>query len=216
MIKICFLKSNFSLTLLTFLCGFVFCVTNAFAKPTILVMGDSLSAAYQMAPHAGWVSLLENKLKKDFPQVRVINSSIVGDTTAGGLQRLPTQLTKHSPDIVIIELGGNDGLRGLPILSIRANLKKMIELCIAQKAKVLLVGMRLPPNYGPSYTAQFAENYVELSQDYSLPLVPFFLENVALKPELMLQDKIHPTASAQPILLDNLWPTLKPLLSDYH
>nr|WP_235528407.1 arylesterase [Candidatus Berkiella aquae] len=202
--------------MLTFLCGLFLCITNALAKPTILVMGDSLSAAYQMAPHAGWVALLENKLKQDFPQVMVINSSIVGDTTAGGLQRLPTQLTKHSPDIVIIELGGNDGLRGLPILSIRSNLKKMIELCIAHKAKVLLVGMRLPPNYGASYTTQFAKNYVELSQDYSLPLVPFFLENVALKPELMLQDRIHPTASAQPILLDNLWPALKPLLSDFH
>lgn len=178
-------------------------------------MGDSLSAAYQMAPHAGWVSLLENKLKKDFPQVMVINSSIVGDTTAGGLQRLPSQLSKYRPDIVIIELGGNDGLRGLPVSAIKSNLKKLIELCIAQHAKVLLVGMRLPPNYGPNYTEQFAKNYVELSNEYSLPLVPFFLENVALKPGMMLQDRIHPTASAQIVLLDNLWPALEPLLLDY-
>lgn len=185
------------------------------AKPTILVMGDSLSAAYQMAPHAGWVSLLENKLRKDFTDVNVINSSIVGDTSGGGLQRLPTQLTKHRPDIVIIELGGNDGLRGLPTAAIKANLKKMIELCVQHQAKVVIVGMRIPPNYGANYADQFAKNYAELSTEFSLPLVPFLLDNVALKPNLMLDDRIHPKASAQPILLDNVWPHLEPLLASY-
>lgn len=185
------------------------------AKPTILVMGDSLSAAYQMAPHTGWVSLLENKLKNDFTEVKVINSSIVGDTSGGGLQRLPLQLSKYRPDIVIIELGGNDGLRGLPTTAIKTNLKKMIELCLQHQAKVVIVGMRIPPNYGATYTEQFANNYVELSKEFSLPLVPFLLENVALKPNLMLEDRIHPKASAQPILLENVWPHLEPLLSSY-
>lgn len=185
------------------------------AKPTILVIGDSLSAAYQMAPHTGWVSLLENKLKNDFTEVKVINSSIVGDTSGGGLQRLPKQLAKYRPDIVIIELGGNDGLRGLPTSSIKANLRKMIELCIEHQAKVLMVGMRIPPNYGATYADQFAKNYVELSTEYSLPLVPFLLDNVALNPNLMLEDRIHPTANAQPILLNNVWPHLEPLLDAY-
>lgn len=185
------------------------------AKPTILVVGDSLSAAYQMAPHNGWVTLLETKLKKDFPESKVINSSIVGDTTGGGVQRLPSQLKQHRPDIVLLELGGNDGLRGLPITAIKANLKKMIELCLAQQIKVILIGMRLPPNYGATYTQQFANNYVELSKEYSLPLVPFFLDKVALKPDLMLQDRIHPTAEAQAILLGNVWPVLEPLLVSY-
>jgi len=185
------------------------------AKPTILVMGDSLSAAYQMAPHNGWVSLLESKLKKDFPQATVINSSIVGDTSGGGLRRLPAQLIKHRPDIVLIELGGNDGLRGLPTATIKSNLQKMIELCLSHQAKVVLLGMRLPPNYGAAYTQQFVNNYQELSKAYSLPLVPFFLENVALKPDLMLEDRIHPSAQAQPILVDNVWPILEPVLAPY-
>ncbi len=185
------------------------------AKPTILVIGDSLSAAYQMAPHNGWVPLLETKLKKDFPEVKVINSSIVGDTTGGGVQRLPAQLKQYQPDIVLLELGGNDGLRGLPTPMIKANLKKMIEMCLSQQIKVVLIGMYLPPNYGATYTQQFANNYVELSKEFSLPFVPFFLENVALKPGLMLQDRIHPTAEAQGILLSNVWPVLEPLLAPY-
>lgn len=179
-------------------------------------MGDSLSAAYQMAPHNGWVSLLESKLKKEFSEATVINSSIVGDTTGNGLQRLPSQLSKHRPDIVIIELGGNDGLRGLPVAAIKSNLHKMIRLCQQQQAQVLLVGMRLPPNYGPTYTEQFANNYLELSKELGVPLVPFFLDKVALVPGMMLEDRIHPTANAQPILLDNLWPFLEPLLAQYH
>lgn len=182
------------------------------AKPTILVVGDSLSAAYQMAQETSWVSLLETKLKKDFPKAVVINSSIVGETTGGGLQRLPLLLKQHRPDIVLLELGGNDGLRGLPTATIKANLQKMIALCLAQKIKVVLIGMRLPPNYGATYTRQFAKNYVELSETFSLPLVPFFLEKVALQPRLMLPDRIHPTAEAQAILLDNVWPALAPLL----
>ncbi len=178
-------------------------------------MGDSLSAAYQLAPHNGWVSLLESKLKKEFGDATVINSSIVGDTTGNGLQRLPLQLSKHRPDIVIIELGGNDGLRGLPVAAIKANLRKMISLCQKEQAQVLLVGMRLPPNYGTTYTEQFANNYLELSKEFGVPLVPFFLDKVALVPGMMLQDRIHPSTNAQPILLDNLWPFLEPLLAQY-
>lgn len=179
-------------------------------------MGDSLSAAYQMAPHNGWVNLLEIKLKENFPQAQVINSSVVGETTAGGLQRLPKQLAKYRPDIVIIELGGNDGLRGLPTPNIKANLNKMIETSLAQPSKVLLVGMRLPPNYGQGYTQEFANNYVSLSKEHAIPLVPFFLDKVALAPGMMLPDRIHPTAKAQVILLDNIWPHLEPLLAPYH
>lgn len=214
MLNVTFPRIHFSLSWVTFLCCF-FSSTHLFAKPTILVVGDSLSAAYQMAPHNGWVVLLENKLKKEFPEVKVINSSIVGDTTGGGVQRLPKELKQHQPDIVILELGGNDGLRGLPTATIKANLKSMIELCLDHKAKVLLIGMRLPPNYGVTYTEQFAKNYAQLSEAFSLPLVPFFLENVALKPNLMLEDRIHPTAQAQSILLENIWPSLEPLLVPY-
>lgn len=206
---------HFSRSLTAFLCSFFLCAT-VYAKPTILVMGDSLSAAYQMAPHNGWVNLLEIKLKETFPQAQVINSSIVGDTTAGGVQRLPKQLAKYRPDIVIIELGGNDGLRGLPISNIKANLNKMIELSLAQPSQVLLVGMRLPPNYGQSYTNEFANNYLSLSKEHGIALVPFFLDKVALVPGMMLPDRIHPTAKAQVILLDNVWPQLEPLLTPYH
>lgn len=206
---------NFSLTLMTFLCCTFLAYGNAVAKPTVLILGDSLSAAYQMAPHNGWASLLENKLKKEFNDATVINSSIVGDTTGNGLQRLPSQLSQYHPDIVIIELGGNDGLRGLPITAIKTNLRKMISLCQQQQAQVLLVGMRLPPNYGKTYTEQFANNYLELSKEFGVPLVPFFLDKVALVPGMMLEDRIHPSANAQPILLDNLWPFLEPLLAQY-
>ncbi len=181
-------------------------------KPTVLVLGDSLSAAYQIPPENGWVKLLENKLKDANPQASVINSSIVGDTTANGLQRLPALLKQYQPDIVILELGGNDGLRGLDILSIRLNLNQMIELSLKDNAKVLLIGIRLPPNYGATYTKQFYDNYQQLSDQHAIPLVPFLLDNIATHPNLMFEDHIHPTSEAQPIIVENVWPYLSPLL----
>lgn len=183
------------------------------AKPTLLVLGDSLSAAYQIPPERGWVALLNTQLKNDYPTATVINSSVTGDTTANGLTRLPSLLQEYHPDIVIIELGGNDGLRGLPIDTIKANLSTMITLCFKQNAKIILIGMRLPPNYGPEYTEKFANIYSELNQTYKISVVPFLLEKVALNPKLMQADGIHPTEIAQPLLLETVWPTVKSLLT---
>lgn len=197
------------------MCLFILLGANAcFADPTILVLGDSLSAAFQIPPEEGWVALLQAKLKTTYPQAVVINSSIVGDTTANGLQRLPSLLTEHKPDIIIIELGGNDGLRGLPVQSIKANLDAMIDKSLKARAKILLIGMRIPPNYGSTYTQQFEQTYQALSIQHQVPLIPFFLDNVALNPELMFPDKIHPNAKAQKTLLDTVWPKLEPLLSE--
>lgn len=137
----------------------------------------------------------------------------MGDTTANALLRLAPLLEQYHPDIVIIELGGNDGLRGLPIHSIKANLDAMIKLCLSTNTKTLLVGIKLPPNYGVNYTQQFGKIYLELSEEHTIPLVPFILDNVALNPKLMMADRIHPTAQAQPLLLDNIWPYLAPLLA---
>jgi acyl-CoA thioesterase-1 len=183
-----------------------------FAEPTILVFGDSLSAAYQIPPEQGWVSLLENKVKTSLPDAVVINSSISGETTAEGLNRLTPLLDKYKPDIVILELGANDGLRGLPVIDIQSNLKAMIELSLKAQAKVLLIGIHLPVNYGSTYTEQFYNVYTQMKEKYDIPLVPFLLEHVALDPQLMQADHLHPTAAAQPLLLDNVWPYLKPLL----
>ena len=164
---------------------------------------------------SGWVSLLENKLKNQFPKSTVINSSISGDTTANALTRLPTLLKEYKPDIVIIELGGNDGLRGYPIQSIKTNLMRLIELSLDKDAKVLLVAIKLPPNYGPVYTKQFFEIYSELSKKQNVSMAPFILENIASKMTMMQADHIHPTEKAQPIILENIWPHLKPLLTEW-
>lgn len=177
------------------------------------MLGDSLSAGYGLKPAQGWVALLEKRLLSQGYEYRVVNASVSGETTGGGLQRLPRALDLHKPAIVIVELGANDGLRGLPLATTRANLEKSVELAHAAGAKVLLVGLEMPPNYGPKYTAQFREMFRELAKSHSLPLVPFLLENVALDPELMQSDGLHPNAKAQPILLDNVWPLLKPLLA---
>ncbi len=182
-------------------------------QPTILVLGDSLSAAYQIPPESGWVQLLENKLRDPFPQAIVINSSIPGDTTSNGLNRLPDLLTKYHPNIVLLELGANDGLRGLPIQTIKSNLSRLIDLSLKANAQVLLIGIKLPPNYGGIYAQQFYDNFLQLSKEHSIPLVPFLLDKVVLKPHLMQADRLHPTAEAQPHLLDNVWPYLEPLLS---
>lgn len=183
------------------------------ATPVILVFGDSISAGYGL-PHVeqGWVALLQVKLRDQGYGYEVVNASVSGETTAGGLARLPRALSLHHPAIVILELGGNDGLRALPAAQMRDNLSRMVELSTAATAKVLLLGMRIPPNYGPEYTAQFAQVYSDLARAEKLPFVPFLLSGIALAPNLMQADGIHPNQSGQPRLLDNVWPTLQALL----
>jgi acyl-CoA thioesterase-1 len=181
--------------------------------PVILVFGDSISAGYGLARvDQGWAALLQTRLKEQGYGYQVVNASVSGETTAGGLARLPRALQVHQPGIVILELGGNDGLRALPIAQMRANLGRMVDLARAAGAKVLLLGMRMPPNYGPDFTEQFRLCYVDLARDEKLPLVPFLLQEIALTPALMQADGIHPNALGQPKLLDNIWPSLKPLL----
>jgi acyl-CoA thioesterase-1 len=181
--------------------------------PAILVFGDSISAGYGLPRiDRGWVALLQVKLKTEGYGDEVVNASVSGETTAGGLARLPRALSLHQPRIVILELGGNDGLRALPIAQMRANLEHMVELSAAAGAKVLLLGMRMPPNYGPDYTEKFRSSYSELARDKNLPLVPFLLNDIALSPALMQADGIHPNELGEPKLLDNVWPQLKPLL----
>jgi acyl-CoA thioesterase I len=181
-------------------------------KPVILVVGDSLSAGYGVAVDATWVALLERRLTNQGYGYRVVNASISGDTTGGALNRLPRALEVHHPAIVILELGGNDGLRGLPLRQVRTNFEAMLTLTKKQGAQPVLIGMRMPTNYGPAYTEGFHALYGELANKYGAPHVDFFLDKVALDPELMQADGIHPTAKAQPILLDNVWPVLKPIL----
>ena len=198
-----------------FLALFVLIVASASARaeaPVILVFGDSISAGYGLPLEQGWVELLKTRLKSQGYGDQVVNASVSGETTAGGLARLPRALELHHPSIVILELGGNDGLRGLPIAQMRANLTQMAALSTAAGAKVLLLGMRMPPNYGPEYTKQFATVFSDLASEKKIPFVPFLLTDIALSPALLQDDDIHPNALGQPILLDNVWPTLKPLL----
>ncbi len=183
------------------------------AEPVILILGDSLSAAHGMAQKSGWVSLLQDQLQRNAYDYRVINASISGETTRGALTRLDKTLDRWQPAIVIIELGGNDGLRGLPLQVLRRNLASIIESTLARHARVLLLGMRLPPNYGPLYTRQFNRIYQQLAQQYAVSLLPFLLEGMANDRALFQQDGIHPTAAAQKILLANVWHALQPLLS---
>ena len=178
----------------------------------IMVLGDSLSAAYGIEISKGWVRLLQSQLEKLGFAHRVVNSSISGDTTRGGLARLAQALDDVRPSIVIVALGGNDGLRGLALAETRSNLVAIIKTIIRYEARVLLVGIRLPPNYGPAYTQQFEAIFVELSEQFSSPLVPFLLEGVAEDPSLMQLDGLHPRAEAQPALLDNVWPYLEFLI----
>ncbi|MGO2147841.1 arylesterase [Halomonas sp.] len=182
---------------------------NASEPPTILVMGDSLSAAYGIEHEQGWVPLLEERLGG---QADVVNASISGETTSGGLQRFSTILEKQQPDIVLLELGGNDGLRGLAPNQMRSNLASMIEQSQEVDAQVLLLGIDIPPNYGQAYRDAFTGVYHSLAEEYDVPLLPFLLEGVALNEQLMQEDGIHPTAEAQPLILDNVWPELEPLL----
>lgn len=182
---------------------------------TLLVMGDSLSAAYGVETDTAWVNLLRERLDEhDQGGWQVVNASISGETTDGGVRRLPDLLDKHQPDIVIIELGGNDGLRGFQPPVIRDNLSTMIEASQEAGARVLLVGMQIPPNYGRQYTRMFSDMYPELSDQYDTALVPFFLEGIYNGEGLMQDDDIHPTGEAQPRLLENVWPHLEPLLNE--
>lgn len=182
------------------------------AAGTVLVVGDSISAALGLETSQGWVSLLQKRLDDEGFEHRVLNASISGDTSAGGASRLPALLGEHKPELVIIELGGNDGLRGQPLAQLQHNLAGMVEQSQKTGAKVLLLGMRLPPNYGKRYTDAFAQVYQDLASARQVPLVPFFLEGVGGVEGMMQADGIHPAASAQGKLLDNVWPTLKPLL----
>jgi len=178
------------------------------AAPTILVLGDSLSAAYGIGIEQGWVALLQKKLQALRYTYNIINSSNGGDTTSNGLERLPAALKQYQPAIVILALGSNDGLRGLPIDAMKNNLMQMAELAKQSHAKVLLVGFLIPLNYGPIYRQQFEQAFKDVADRYNLPRVPFLLENVALHPELMQADGLHPNATAEPIILDTLWPYL--------
>lgn len=183
--------------------------------PKILVFGDSLSAAYGIPKEQGWVSLLQQQLKQQSLNYQVINASISGETTSGGATRLKKLLNQHQPDFIMIQLGANDGLRGLPIADMRRNLTTMIELSQQSGAKVSLLGIMIPPNYGPRYTQEFRETYTLLAQQYKLPLVPFLLEGVAGKAEFIQEDGLHPTSTAQPIILENVWKMLAPQIKSY-
>lgn len=183
---------------------------------TVLIVGDSLSAGFGVDADKSWVALLQNRLVSQGYGYRVVNASISGDTTDGGLRRLPRALAQHNPSVVLIELGGNDGLRGTPVDIIRTNLARMIELSRDTGARVLLAGMLMPPNYGSAYTQSFANVYKELAGTYGIALIEFFMDNVVLDPLLMQPDGIHPNEAGQPVLLDNVWPVLEPELSGLH
>jgi len=184
----------------------------AWAGGTILVYGDSLSAAYGLSQDAGWPTLLQARLKQKAIDYTVLNASISGETTSGGAARIAQTLKAQQPKVIIVALGANDGLRGLPLAQMRTNLAKIVRASQIAKGRVLLVGMQLPPNYGESYTRPFAQVYVDLAREYKTALAPFLLEGMAEQRELFQSDNMHPTAQAQPIILDNIWTALAPLL----
>ena len=184
----------------------------AHAASTILVWGDSLSAGYGLKPGEDWPTLLQTRLQHKGFQHEVINASVSGETSSGGRTRLPAALERHRPDILILELGANDGLRGLRPQLMADNLKAMITDARAAGARVLLVGMQMPPNYGAAYTRRFAQTFADLAEETGVALVPFLLEGFADQPELFLPDGIHPSAEAQPLVLDTVWKGLAPLL----
>jgi len=195
------------------LCAFVVATATANAKTAqILVVGDSLSAGYGLSAGEGWVDLLTKKLAREKISASVVNASISGDTTAGGVSRLPALLVKHKPTHVVIELGGNDGLRGSPVATTKANLLKMAELSRASGAKVLIIGMQMPPNFGPAYTEQFEAMYADVAKSTNAGLVPRFLDKIGADLTKFQPDRIHPTAAAQPVLVETVWPALVKLL----
>jgi acyl-CoA thioesterase-1 len=182
-------------------------------EPVILVWGDSLSAAYGMPRETGWVQLLQQRLREQGYPHRVVNGSVTGETTAGGLARLPAALAQHRPVLVLLELGGNDGLRGLPLKDLRANLTRMARLSRDAGARVLLFEMRMPPNYGAAYTDGFRKAFAEVARAQGATPVPFFLEGIAADPKQFLDDGIHPSRAAQGRLLDAVWPVLHPVIA---
>lgn len=186
---------------------------NAFANNTILIYGDSLSAGYGIDISVGWVSLLQNKLLESGYNYQVVNASISGETTAGGRHRINEALKKHQPEIIIIELGGNDGLRGMELKQIKDNLSFMITASLNHDANVLLMSIEIPPNYGPRYNQKFSQNYDVLAHEHAISLAPFLLKSVATDPAYMQADGIHPKANAQGMILKNVWPFLTPLLN---
>jgi acyl-CoA thioesterase I len=179
---------------------------------TVLVVGDSISAGFGLNTDQGWVTLLEDRLTAEKSTYAVVNASISGDTSAGGLSRLPALLTKHTPEVVVIELGGNDGLRGMPPAQLKQNLSEMVRLSLEANSKVLILGIRLPPNYGQRYTAAFADVFPSVAQALDVPVVPFVLEGIGGVEGMMQPDGVHPAANAQSAILDNVWPALEPLL----
>lgn len=185
----------------------------AAAPPAIVVLGDSLSSAHGIDEREGWVNLLRQKLHDNGDPHAVVNASVSGDTTRDALSRLDATLQRHHPDIVVVELGGNDGLRAFPVDAIRRNLSHILDTARESGAKIVLAGMRMPPNYGPAYTQAFERLYSDLAEEFDAALVPFFMKGVATNPDLMQDDGIHPNARGQPLLLDNVWPVLEPLLN---
>jgi acyl-CoA thioesterase-1 len=181
-------------------------------NPKILIVGDSLSAAYGIPQQQGWAALLQKKLQLKNYRYDVVNASMSGETSSGGASRINTALQKTKPAIVILELGANDGLRGLPVNEMITNLSNIIRQSKQSGAKVLLIGMQIPPNYGPKYSEAFSQSYQRLSHEHKIPLVPFMLKNIAVQPDLIQQDGLHPNVLAQPMILENIWPQLKLLL----
>lgn len=180
--------------------------------PVLLVLGDSLSAEYGLPRDTGWVKLLEERLAQSGAQFSVVNASISGETTSGGLTRLPDLLKTHQPRIVVIELGANDGLRGLSVVALRSNLRALVKACRSAGARVLLVGIRVPPNYGPHYGEDFFSSFEKISREEKISYLPFLLEGFAENADMFQSDRLHPTEAAQSLILNNVWPKLQPLL----
>ncbi len=201
------------LSLLLIVFGFIPPGASANESPVLLILGDSLSAGYGMDREQSWVNLLDIRLKESGFSYSILNSSISGDTSQGGLSRLPRLLDRYQPEIVIIELGANDGLRGINPGITRENMTRMIQQSQAAGARVLLAGIKLPPNYGSAYLEQFESMYPDLASEFETMLVPFFMDGVALKPDLLQADNIHPNENGQPVLLDNIWKVLEPALA---
>jgi acyl-CoA thioesterase-1 len=204
---------RFILSLLLLVVGFSSSDAYASEPPVLLILGDSLSAGYGMDREHSWVNLLDIRLQERGYAYRILNSSISGDTTQGGLTRLPRLLDRYQPEIVMIELGANDGLRGIDPDVTRENITRMIRQSQETGARVLLTGIKLPPNYGSAYLEKFESMYADLASEYGTLLVPFFMDGVALEPELLQADNIHPNENGQPVLLDNVWEVLEPALS---
>ena len=207
-----FSKSTVSIISLCFLIFVAWPLSAHAAHPKILIYGDSLSAAYGIPQESGWAHLLQQKLRQEYMDYEVINASISGETTSGGLARLQATLAQTRPEIIILELGANDGLRGLPIRDMHDNLNAMIQLSKQFRVKILLIGMRVPPNYGAKYTEAFHQTYPSLANKHKIKMVPFMLDQVAANPKLIQQDGLHPNALGQPIILNHIWQQLRLLI----